>query len=809
MFEKLMQDVRYSVRKVLKNPVFALIVIVTLALGIGLNTAIFSVINAVLLRPLPFNEPGEIVQVENNFKPLNLEKLPVSIPEFADFQRQNQVFGDVGIFNNWEMNMGSAGGSDAQRLPGGLVSASLFDVLGVAPAAGRRLTAEDNKVGAGNVAIVSYDFWQRRFNGDPTLVGKKLMLDGVSFSVVGIMPKGFYFPDRETELWAPIPFKAGDFAETERGSRSYSLYARMKPGLTLNQARVAMNNFAAEQSARFPQSYPGNGLSFSVNSLQDQLVGDSRRPLLLLLIAVAMVLLIACANVANLLLARAAAWQREVDIRVALGSSRGRIVRQFLTESIMLSMIAGALGLFLAQLSKGAILATVAGNVARPEDVTLDWGVLAFTFGLCVLTGVIFGLAPALQVYKRRLYESLSESHSTAGRTRQRSRDLLIVVEVSLSLVLLICAGLTIKSLYRLQTVDTAFVPNNILSMKFYLPVGKYDEGQRAAFYTELLRRVRVHPGVRTAGVINQLPLGGGGSDRTFQIEGRQGESATPDVEIRHISADYFKTMGIPVVKGRSFTEQDDRNAPKVLMINQTMARKFFSGEDVVGRRMAYYSGPGEVPDWRMIVGVAGDVRQFGLNVDSRPEVYVPYLQHPRAFMSMVVHSGSDLNALMSAIRHDIQDLDRNQAVYDVKPLQSVVDGSIKTQRLSAMLLGSFAAFALFLAAIGIYGALSYLVSQRTRELGLRIALGAQPSDVLGLIMKKGLMLVFIGVSVGLVVALLLTRLLASAIYGVTATDPVTFIGIPVLLIAVSILACLMPARSALKVDPVVALRAE
>src|SRR6266481_670008 len=809
MLERLVSDVRYSIRKMIKNRVFTFIVILTMSLAIGMNTAIFSVINRLLLSPLPYNTPGELVQVENNFKPLNLEKIPVSVPEFADFQKQTQVFSHVAIYSSWEMNLGSFHGNDAQRLPGALVSASLFDVLGVAPALGRFLRSEENNVGANTVAVVSYDFWRQRFNNDPSMIGQTLTLDGVNYSIVGVMPEGFYFPDRDTQLWAPIAFKPADFAEKDRGSRSYQLYARLGPGISVNQARTAMGNYSNELSNQHPDAYPNHGLYISVTPLQEAILGDARRPLIILLLASAMVLLIACVNVANLLGARAATWKREVDVRIALGASRPRMFAQFLTESLMLSLIAGALGIALAQFAKGVILVTVAKNIAHPDDVGIDGHVLGFTLLLCMFTGVVFGLTPALQVYKTRLYESLSENSSTAGRTRRSSLDFLIVVEVCLSLVLLICAGIMIKSLYKLQTVDTGFNANNVLTMKLYLPVGKYDEPQRAAFYTELLRRVISHSGVLSAGVINQLPLAGGASDRTFLIEGRQGDSAQPDVEIRNISPDYFKTMGINIVRGRSFAETDDHNAPKVLIINQAMAKKYWGSEDAVGKRMVYFAGAGETPNWRQIVGIVGDVRHFGLNAESKPEVYVPQLQHPRAFMNLVVRTGSDPLALASAVRRDVKEIDPNQAVYDVNSMNSVVADSIKLQRFAAILLGAFACFALFLATIGLYGVLSYLVSQRTRELGLRMALGAQKSHVFQLIIKKGMALVLIGVSFGLLGAFAGTRLLASLIYGVSTTDLFIFTMVSLVLVVVSIIACLIPATNALKVDPVIALKYE
>jgi putative ABC transport system permease protein len=808
MFETLASDLKYSVRKMFKNRVFTLIVISTMSLAIGMNTAIFSVINALLLDSLPYSKPHELVQVQDNVKALNLEKMPVSALEFSDFQKQTQIFSQVGIYSSWEVNLGSLRGSDAQRLPAAQVSGSLFDVLGVRPELGRFLRPEDNNAGASPVAVVTYGFWQQRFNKDTGVIGQMLILDGINYTIVGVMPKGFYFPDRDTQLWAPVSFTPGDFSEANRGSRSYSLYARLKPGLNVEQARAGMQSFANQLAQVHPEAYPRT-FYITIDSLQEVMVGDARRPLIILLLAAVMVLLVACVNVANLMGVRATTWRREVDVRIALGASRARMFVQFLTESLLLSFIAGALGIVIANVAKGVILSTVAAGIAHPDDVATDGPVLAFTLVVCLITGIVFGLTPAFQIYKTRLYDSLRESTSTTSSRKRRSLDFLIVAEVCLSLVLLISAGIMIKSLYKLQTVETGFNPNNVLTMKLYLPVNKYGDTQRADFYTELLRRVASHPGVQAAGVINQLPLSGGATDRTFFIEGKQGESAQPDFQIRHINADYFKAMGINVIEGRSFAPTDDRNAPKVLIINQALAKKYFSGEDPVGKRMAYFAPPGQAPEWRQIVGVVNNVRHFGLNAESQPEVYVPYLQHPRAFMNLVVRTSADPLGLASTIRRDVQDMDRNQAVYDIKTMDSVVNDSIKMQRFSAMLLGAFAGFALFLAAIGLYGVLAYSVSQRTQELGLRMALGAQKSHVLKLVVNKAMALVLIGVSLGLAGAFAGTRLLSSVIYGVSTTDPFIFTMVSLVLIIVSVIACLIPAVSALKVDPVVALKYE
>jgi putative ABC transport system permease protein len=807
MLNTIVSDLLYSFRKIAKHKVFTLIVISTMSLAIGMNTAIFSVINTLFLDPLPYSDPNELVQVENNIKPLNLEKLPVSVPEFADFERQTRVFSNVGIYTSWDMNLNAYGGNDAERLSGAQVSGSLFDVFNVAPAMGRPLRADDDNQGVPKVVVVSYGFWQERFSKNPNIIGQSLVLDGISYMIVGVMPKGFYFPDRQTRLWAPITFMPADFVENERGDRSYNLYARLKPGLGIEQARAAMGIYARQQSDLHPADYPSHGLSISVTPLKEAMVGDARKPLMILLIAAVLVLLIACVNVANLMAARATTWRREVDMRIALGATRARMFAQFFCESLLLSLIAGAFGVLLSYAAKGLIVATIAGDTFHASDVVIDGRALSFVFLICVITGIVFGATLALQVNEENFYESLCENSSTGNRSRHRYLDVLIVVEVCFSLVLLVGAGVMIKSLYKLQNVEPGFDGNNVLTAKLYLPTNKYNLAQRRTFYTGLLQRMSGHPGVVAAGVVNQLPLDGGASDRTFMIQGRQGQSAQPDVEVRYASSDYFKAMRVALIKGREFLETDDDNAAKVLIINQAMAKMYWPGEDAVGKRMAYFAGPGENPEWREIVGVVGDVHHFGLNLPVKPEVYVPYKQEPRAFMSLVVRTESDPLAMVSAIRSDVRDMDKNQAVYDIKPMGAVVGDSIQTQRFSAILLGSFAGFALFLATIGLYGVLSYLVSQRTRELGIRIALGAQKSNIFSLILRKGMLLLLIGVCLGLVGSFAWARLLSSLIYGVSATDPAIFALVTTILVAVSVVACVIPAARAISIDPVVALK--
>ncbi len=809
MFEALMQDIRYSFRKFRNNPLFTLTVLVTLSLGIGPNTALFSVIDALLLRALPYRGPERIVQIDDNFEHGGLHHLPVSVPEFVDYSKQSEVFESSGVYDSWEVNLSGPDGGYAQRIQGAIISSDLFRALGISPMLGRSFLREENEAGRNNVLIISYPFWHSKFNGSSDVLNRNLILDGKNYRVVGVMPEGFYFPDRETEMWTPIPFQPQDFAENNRGSRSYLMMGRLRDGVTLEGARSKMQTFAGQLKAAHPDKYSSSGLVIGLVSIQEAFVGDVRTPLFILFAAVGFVLLIACANVTNLLLARSAVWQKEVDVRVALGAPGSRIVRQFLTESTLLALLGGALGLVLAVLGKGLIASTVASNVARPQDIQIDARVLGFTILISLGTGILFGLAPAFQSYSERLYESLKDTRSSAGTSRRRLRDLLIVVEVSMSLVLLICAGLMIRSLYGLQNVDAGFEAKDVTTMKMYLPVQKYDLQRRAEFYQEVLRRLEAIPGVQYVGAINQLPLGGGRSDRTFLIEGMDPGREVPDEEIRAISPQYFRALGIPLLGGRYFNQNDNETAPKTLIINQAMAKKYWPGQDAVGKRMAYYGGPNSPVEWREIVGVVGNVRHFELSSKPKPEVYAPFLQYPRAFMYIVLRSALPTARLASEVRREVQNIDKDQAVYDVKSMDQIVATSIQQQRVSTMLLSVFACMALFLSSVGLYGALSYLVTQRTRELGVRIALGAQRGDVLRLIMSKGMMLVGFGTAIGVVLALMVTPVLSSFMYNVSTKDPLTFTAIPTILATVGMLACLVPALNAMKVDPVVALRYE
>jgi putative ABC transport system permease protein len=810
MFENFIKDARFSLRKSVKHPAFSLIVIVLLAIGIGMNTALFSVVNAVLLRPLPYHAPHQIVYLEDNLKGHNLTDLPISAPEFVDYSKQTQLFRGVAIYDDWEATLGSSGARSAQRFQGAVVSASLFHVLGVSPLEGRLFLNEENRAGANNEVILSYDFWKQRFNRNPAVVGTTVSIDSASYKVVGVMPSGFFFPDRETVAWTPIPFHPEDFTESERGSRSYLAIARLATGISLERAEAGMQTVAARLKAEYPNEYADSGWAITLRPLTEVFTGDTRRPLLMLLGAAGFILLIVCANLSNLLLSRAAAWRKEVDIRIALGGTRSRIVSQFLTESGVLLFFGALLGLLIAPFGKKVILDIVAAGIVRPQDVSIDLRVLLFVLALSLFTGLTFGLGPAFYSYNRRLTESLREVQGTGAKSSQRFRDVLMVAEVSLSLILLIGAGLMIKSLRNLQNVKTGFDPSNVLTMKSYLPVDAYPDPRRIEFYRELLNRVSSLPGVQSAGMINQLPLGGGRSDRTFVIKGRPVSPETaPDEEYRVVYGDYFQALRIPLERGRYFSSSDTEKAPKVLIINQSMARKYWPNSDPIGASVSYYAGPGGPLEWRQIIGIVANVRHFGLDLQPKPEFYVPYEQHPKAFMTLVLRSNIPQSVLAASVRAAVDQIDRNQAIYDISPMTEVISNSIKKQRVSTLLLSLFAFVALFLSSIGLYGAVSYLVTQRTREFGVRIAIGASNRDILLWILRHGMLLVCVGLVIGLSVAFALTRVLSSFLFNVTTTDVLVLVTVPLIQCAVAAIACLVPARRALRLDPLLALRYE
>ncbi|HEX8140368.1 MAG TPA: ABC transporter permease [Pyrinomonadaceae bacterium] len=809
----LWQDMRYGLRMLWKKPGFTVVAIVALALGIGANTAIFSVVNAVLLRPLPFADPDRLVIVWMDNRQMGMKEDIHSYPNYIDYRDQNKVFESMAAYRPASLNL--TGTHEPERVTGAASTASFFEVMRVAPVVGRAFTAEEDETGRDNVIVLGYGLWQRRFGGDKSVVGQSVAFGLTSRTVVGVMPPDFHFPVKETEFW--IPLAAPKELKDSRSAFWLNVIGRLKPGVTLEQARAEM----ATISSRLEQQYPDTNTNFGTNlvALREQTVGPVRPALLVLLGAVAFVLLIACANVANLLLSRAAAREREFAIRIAMGAGRGRIIRQLLMESLLLALCGAALGITLAMWGLDALRLLMPSDMPRLDLIGMDWRVLAFTVGVSCLTALLFGLAPAVQASRPDLNDTLKEGGGKGASRGIRSRNVrraLVVSEVALALVLLVGAGLLLKSFSRLRGFNLGFRPEGLLTAKIQLPGSKYrDENQLRVFHRQLFERLESTPGVESAGAITDVFLSKTPNSTSFSIEGRPAFQPGQRVEIPFdsITTNYFQVMGTPIIRGRAFNEQDTEKTPRVVIINETMARRFFSDTDPIGKRIKY--GDLETPEdqspWHTIVGVVADTRRTGFESEVRSETFLPLAQAPASRITLVLRAagGQDPASLTSAVRGAVQAVDPDQPVFDIKTMDQWISETIAQRRLNMILLGTFALVALLLAAVGIYGVISYSVTQRTHEIGIRMALGAQRSDVLKMILGQGMGLTFAGIGIGLVGALLLTRLLSSLLFGVSAFDPLTFILVSVLLTVVSLLACYLPARRATRVDPMIALRYE
>lgn len=793
----------------LKHPAFAAIAVIALALGIGANTAIFSVVNAVLLRPLPFTEPDRLMVVYESRVDRGSSRSSVSYPNFADWREQNSVFEHMSTYRTNDLVL--TGDGEPARLLAGVVNADLFSLLGVSPSLGRSFLPEEDKPGeSGRVVMLSHRFWQQRFGGDPNVLGRGLVLGGKNYDVVGVMPKGFQFPvDSEpVDLWTTVVIDSGMF--TQRGAHYMHVIARLKPGVTLSQAKAEMDGIASNLERQYPDENSHRGVTI-VPALES-LVGDIRPALLILLGAVGCVLLIACANVANLLLARATARHKEMAIRSALGASRARVVRQLLTESVLLALAGGALGLLVALWGTKLLVNLGGDDVPRAAQIGLDPRVLGFTLLISLITGVVFGLVPAVHSSKTDLTESLKEGGrgSSEGARGNWLRGVLVVVEVAIAVVLLAGAGLLIQSLRRLQHVNPGFDSHNVLTFSIGLPEVQYKPQQQVEFYRQLKSRLESLPGIRSAGAVAPLPLSGDRMRVTFETEGRPiAKSELPATEIRTTGLDYFKTIGIPLIKGRDFTDRDDKKAPAVIIVNEAFAKQFFPGEEVLGKHInPGISADDDEPVMREIVGVVGNVKHRGLNVEAEPEAYEPHAQLTFD-MTILVKTETDPRAIINAVQSELRAMDKDLPAYSIKTLDEYLAASVARPRFNTLLLTIFAGLALILTAVGLYGVMSYSVTQRKHEIGIRMALGASQQKVLGMVVRRGMTLTVIGIGTGLIGALFLTRLLASLLFGVGVTDPATFVAISVILAGVALGACFVPALRATKVDPMIALRCE
>jgi putative ABC transport system permease protein len=810
--ETMIQDLRYGMRTLMKSPGFAVVAAMTLALGIGANSAIFSVVNAVLIKPLPYREPDRVVQFweTNPLKNWTDEKgAPVAPANLFDWQKQNQVFEEIAAVIGFRGLPGlqMESGGEPERIKGAYVTGNIFSVLGANAMIGRTLREEETWEGKHTVAVLSYGLWRRRFGADPKIVGRKITLNGREREVVGVMPPDFYFPSKEAEVWIPMGWK---YAEMARVRRPHFLGAigRLKPGVTLDQARAEMKAVASRLEQQYPETNTQMGVG--LGPLKDQIVSGVELPLIVFLVAVAFVLLIACANVVNLLLSRSAARSKEIAIRSALGAGRGRIIRQLLTESLLLALTGGAIGLLLATWLKDLLVAFSPGDIPRLDEVGLDWRVIGFAVGITMLTTLLTGLAPALQSSKPNLTSSLKEG-GQKGYAGQggRMRGALVIAEIALALVLVAGAGLMIRSLDQLRRVNPGFDPNNILSLSVSLPESKYPEGAQAnAFFEQAEQRIRRLPGVIAVGSTIVPALKGTGWTSDATIEGRPPENYVTEVRHKAITPDYFRAMGITLLRGRFFNESDTDKSQPVIIVNAALARRHFPGEDPIGKRIKF-SKPQVQDEWQTIIGVVNDEKQDGLGAKVDHETYQPLMQASQSDMTLMVRAVTDPQSLVGAIREEIRALDRSLPLYDIKTMRAAIYESMARERFITLLLIVFAALALTLASIGVYGVMSYSATRRTREIGVRIALGAQPRDVLKLVVAQGGKLAAAGVAIGLVSAFAMTRLMKTLLFGVSATDPLTFVAVSLLLSIMALLACYIPARRATKVDPLVSLRVE
>jgi len=808
--EVILKDIRYAIRGLLKNRAFTAVAVLTLALGIGANAAIFSVVNAVLLKPLKFQDPDRLVII---WEEATFAGFPLNTPapgNYLDWKSQNRSFEDMAATADTSFNL--TGDGEPERIAAQRVTESFFSLLGVQPLIGRLFTSDEVKVGSDKVAVLSYELWQSRYGGKREILNSSIQLNGEKYTIIGIMPRGFQFITKEERLWVPLPF---DPVET-RNSHYLSVVGRLKPGVTLTQAQADMNNIMQRLGKDFPNETFGGKLGAVVLPFREQVAGNVKGSLLMLLVAVSFVLLIACANIASLLLARAASRRREIAVKTALGASRLRIVRQLLTESLMLSLAGGLIGLLLAYWSFNFLQRLIPAGLSLSTNLKLDGPVLLFAVGVSIVTGIVFGLAPALHAARVDLNEALKQS---GGRTSSSSgaklRSATVVFQVALSLVLLVGAGLLIQTLVRLVNQYSFLEPEQVLTLRTELPRTKYkDTPQRSNFYKQVLDRVQSLPGVISAGYSTSVPLAWKGGTSGFYPEGAKDPipGMSYDSNHRQVSSDYLKTLKVALRQGRYFDEHDNAQSMKVAVVNETMARQYWPGQSVIGRRFKL-GDPNEDVPWVSIVGVVADVRQMGLDEPVKAEMYFPYSQVDAqpwfAPRDLAIRTTGDPLKLVNSVREVVRAVDPDQPISNVAVLSDLLGEEAAQRQMGMILLCAFAVLALILASLGIYGVLAYFVAQHRNEIGVRLALGATPLKMLWLVIRKGMALTLIGVVFGVFASFALTRLMRSLLFGVGANDPLTFAAVPLVLLVVSLLACWIPAQRAAKVDPIAALRYE
>ena len=796
--QNFLQDLRYGMRMMVKRPGFTSIAVLTLALGIGANTAIFSAVNAVLLKPLPFPESGQLLDLSETFKPKGWGS--VSVPTLEDWKTQNTVF--AGISAYWFTSFNLQGSDTPQRIPGLNVSANYFDVLGAKPALGRAFLPGEDVAGNERVVVLSNELWRRNFAANPNVINQTIPLNGQQYTIVGVMPPELSALYPTVQIWSPLVFSETD--RLERGNHKFLVIGRLKSGVTLAQARDNMNTIAERLEAQYK-----NGRGIRLTQIEELWVANVRSTLLMMMVAVGFVLLIACTNVANLLLARATVRRREISIRIALGAGRRRLVQQFLAEGLLLSVLGGGLGIALAWWSMGVLGKIAFPFLPRSQEIRIDTRVLLFTLAVAVLTSVVFGVIPSLQAGKTDVQTTLKEGGNTVSESFAGGwlRQLLVVIEVAAAVVLLIGAGLMIRSVMRIREVRPGLQAQNLLTAKLTLPKERYGDAEAAIrFHQQVLERVKNLPGVQSAALISHLPVEETGYNGNISVTDKTyPPNESPVVEYRVVSEDYFQTAGIPLLRGRLFSKREGDDTHPVVVINDAMAKQIWPGEDPIGKQVEDYTKA-------TVIGVVGDVKNRGMLKQAVPEMYAPYTvkgfwPDMRWNMRLFVRSTIDNNTIAGAVRREVQAVDRAQAIYAVQGMNLVIENTVKDKSLNTTLLSVFASVSLLLALIGVYGVMSYTVAQHTREIGIRMALGAQPRSILKLIIGRGLVLVSTGVMIGVLASFGLTRFIENMLFGVTPTDPLTFAMIVVLLGFVALLACLIPAARAMRVDPIVVLR--